>query len=146
MFYSPLQGPAATQLFTECHTDQTKNICLGVVLLRPEAQDPCLLAHLYPRSCSSDPLHLVFASQFSLCFSAQQACLCWYFTFQQSHCSAVISKTSSAVIIFSKSSTIIISGFGIDRTHLISWSGQQLDKVTWWQLLLSRLWQSFKPC
>ncbi len=23
---------------------------------------------------------LVFASQFSLCFSAQQACLCWYFT------------------------------------------------------------------
>ncbi len=82
---------------------------------------------------------LVFASQFSLCFSAQQACLCWYFTSQQSHCSAVISQTSSAMIIFSKSSTIIMSG-----TDLFSWSGQQLEEATRWQLLWN--WQNFKSC
>lgn len=87
---------------------------------------------------------LVFASQFSLCFSAQQACLCWYFTSQQSHCSAVISETSSAIIIFSKSSTIIMSGFGIDRTDLFSSRGQQLEEVTRWQLLWN--WQNFKSC
>lgn len=88
-----------------------------------------------PCSCSIDPLCFDFASQFSLCFSSQQGYLCWYFTFQQFHCSTVVSKTSSAIIIFPESSMIIMFGFGIDQTGLISWHNlmaTSLFQGLWW--------------